>query len=178
MGQKLLMIDGTRNLLPYLRQNKRHHRPSIDRWSQERKCKQNDINMVGMEDTERSLPFTVDWKVAHSKRNLSLFSSCELWYMFNLCFLSRVFNLAIKSHGESPPSFLQSTIYESIIVILSVTCFVPKYYIVFCMIVMFLTLSSEFQSPLKLRRSFCIYVLLHSWRLARCHSDMFMLCAL
>src|ERR1041385_7308008 len=43
---------------------------------------------------------------------------------------------------ESPPSFLQSTHYESIIVILSVTCIVPKYHIVFCMIVMFLTLSS------------------------------------
>ena len=45
---------------------------------------------------------------------------------------------------DSPPSFLPSTNYESIIVILSVTCIVPKYYIVFCMIVMFLTLSSEF----------------------------------
>jgi hypothetical protein len=33
----------------------------------------NNINMVGMEDIERSLPFTVDWKVALSKRNLSLF---------------------------------------------------------------------------------------------------------
>src|SRR3954468_1117815 len=43
---------------------------------------------------------------------------------------------------ESPPSFLQSTNYESIIVILSVTCIVPKYHIVFCMIVMFLTLNS------------------------------------
>ena len=30
-------------------------------------------NMVGMEDIERSLPFTVEWKVALSKRNLSLF---------------------------------------------------------------------------------------------------------
>src|SRR3954467_282243 len=45
---------------------------------------------------------------------------------------------------ESPPSFLQSTNYESIIFILSVTCIVPKYHIVFCMLVMFLTLSSEF----------------------------------
>jgi hypothetical protein len=31
------------------------------------------IYVVGMEDIERSLPFTVDWKVALSKRNLSLF---------------------------------------------------------------------------------------------------------
>src|SRR3954470_6309531 len=45
---------------------------------------------------------------------------------------------------ESPPSFLQSINYESIIVILSVTCIVPKYHIVFCVIVMFLTLSSKF----------------------------------
>src|SRR3954469_26016536 len=50
---------------------------------------------------------------------------------------------------ESPPSFLQSTNYEVIIFILSVTCIVPKYHIVFCMIVMFLTMSSEFWSPLK-----------------------------
>src|ERR1043165_1556378 len=45
---------------------------------------------------------------------------------------------------ESPPSFIQSTNYESIIVILSVTCIVPKYQIVFCTTVMFLTLISEF----------------------------------
>src|SRR4051812_37769390 len=45
---------------------------------------------------------------------------------------------------ESPPSFLQSTNYESIIVVLSVTCILPKYHNVLCMIVMFLTLSSEF----------------------------------
>ena len=103
------------------------------------------INVVGMEDIERPLPFTVDWKVALSKRNLSLFKSCELWYMFSLCFQPRVFNLAIKSHGPRVSTFfLQSTNYESIIVILSVTCIVPKYYIVFCMIVMFLTLSSKF----------------------------------
>src|SRR3954469_12554950 len=36
---------------------------------------------------------------------------------------------------ESPHSFLQSTNYERRIVILSVTCIVPKYHIVFCMIV-------------------------------------------
>ena len=30
-------------------------------------------DIVGMEDIGRSLPFTVDWKVALSKRNLSLF---------------------------------------------------------------------------------------------------------
>src|SRR3954469_6600224 len=45
---------------------------------------------------------------------------------------------------ESPPSFLQTTHYERIIVILSVTCIVPKYHIVFCMIVMFLILTSYF----------------------------------
>src|SRR3954462_3439281 len=38
---------------------------------------------------------------------------------------------------ESQPYFLQSTNYESIIVILSVTCIVPKYHIVSCMLVMF-----------------------------------------
>ena len=75
---------------------------------------------------------------------------------------------AIKSHGSRVSTFLSPKHnYESIIVILSVTCIVPKYHIVFCMIVMFLTLSSYFQSPLKLQRSFCIYVFLHSWRLAR-----------
>ena len=48
-----------------------------DRWSLEQKCKQKSmgtaINMVGMEDIERPLPFIVDWNVALSKRNLSLF---------------------------------------------------------------------------------------------------------
>src|SRR4051812_45820183 len=44
-----------------------------DRWSQEQKCKQKIIKIVGMEDIERSLPFTIDWKVALSKINVSLF---------------------------------------------------------------------------------------------------------
>ena len=65
--------------------------------------------------------------------------------MFSLCFQPQIFNFVIKSHGSRVSTFfLQSTNYESIIVILSVTCIVPKYNIVFCMIVMFLTLSSEF----------------------------------
>ena len=37
------------------------------------KVKEKSINMVGMEDIERSLPFTIDYKVALSKRNLSMF---------------------------------------------------------------------------------------------------------
>ena len=68
MGQMLLMIDGTRKLLPYLRQNKRHHRLSNDRWIREHKCKQKSmgttINVVGMEDIEKPLPLSIDWKVA------------------------------------------------------------------------------------------------------------------
>ena len=52
MGQMLLMIDGVRNKSVSKKYNK---------------------DMVGMEYIERSLPFTVDWKVALSKRNLSLF---------------------------------------------------------------------------------------------------------
>ena len=114
----------------------------------EQKCKQKSmgtINVVGMEDIERPLPFTVDWKVALSK---------EIYLCFKAASSGTCLVFA-SSHGfstlpskatvrESPPSFLQSTNYESIIVILSVTYIVPKYHIVFCMIVMFLTLSSEF----------------------------------
>src|SRR3954468_21835860 len=62
--------------------------------------------------------------------------------MFSLCFQPRVFNLAIKSHGSRVSTFFfQSTRYESIIVILSVMCIVPKYHIVFYMIVILLILK-------------------------------------
>src|SRR3954470_11637164 len=62
--------------------------------------------------------------------------------MFSLCFQPRVFNLAIKSHGSRVSTFfLQSTNYESIIFIPSVMCIVPKYHIVFCMIVILLILK-------------------------------------
>src|ERR1041385_644689 len=75
------------------------------------------------------------------------FQNQELWYMFSLCFQPRVFNLAIKFHGSRVSTFfLQSTNYENIIVILSVMCIVPKYYIVFCMIVVLLILKS-FKTP-------------------------------
>src|SRR3954463_15370448 len=78
-------------------------------------------------------------KLHLSKEFYLCFQNQELWHMFSLCFLSRVFNLAIKSHGSRVSTFfLQSTNYESIIVILSVTCIVPKYYIVFCMLVLLL----------------------------------------
>src|SRR3954465_3298017 len=107
------------------------------------------------------------------------FQNQELWYMFSLCFQPRVFNLAIKIPGSRVSTFfLQSTNYESIIVILSEMCIVPKYYIVFCMIVVLLILKFLALLSFKTRRSFCIYVLLHSWRLARYHSNMFKLCAL
>ena len=69
------------------------------------------INVVGMNDIERPLPFIVDWKVALSKINLS------------------------------PPSFFKAPTIERIVVILSVMCIVPKYHIIFCMIVIFLVLK-------------------------------------
>src|ERR1041385_6655077 len=70
------------------------------------------------------------------------FQNQELWYLFSLCFQPRVFNLAIKIHGSRVSTFfLQSTNYEIIIVILSVMCIVPKYYIVFCMVVVLLILK-------------------------------------
>ena len=132
-----------------------------------------------MEDIERSLPFTVDWKVALSKRNYLCFKAASSSTCLVFASIHRFSTLPSKATvRESPPSFLKSTNYESIIVILSVTCIVPKYHIVFCLIVMFLTLNSQFQSSLKLRRRFFIYVLLHSWRLARYHSSMFRSCAL
>ena len=72
MGQMQLMIDGTRTFLPYLRQNKRHHRPSNDRWIREHKCKHKSmgttINVVGMGDIEKPLPSTIDWTVSLVKK--------------------------------------------------------------------------------------------------------------
>src|SRR3954466_8289664 len=116
------------------------------------------------------------WKILrdlyHSPLTGKLHSQTEIYLCFKAASSGTCLVFA-SNHGfstlpskatvrESPHSFLQSTKYESIIVILSVTCILPKYHIVFCMLVMFLTLSSEFYSPLKLRRSFFIYVLLHS----------------
>src|SRR4051812_20705072 len=102
------------------------------------------INMVGMEIL-RDLNHSLLTGKLHSQ-------------IFYLCFKAASSGTCLvfaSSHGfstlpskatvrESPPSFLQSTNYESIIVILSVTCIVPKYHIVFCMIVVFLTLNSWF----------------------------------
>src|ERR1041385_5798068 len=105
MGQMLLMMDGTRTFLPYLRQNKRHHRPSKDRWIREHKCKQKAwepplIWLVWeiLRDLYRS-PLT--GKLHFSKEFYLCFQIQELWYMFSLRFQPRVFNLAIKSHGFS-----------------------------------------------------------------------------
>ena len=65
--------------------------------------------------------------------------------MFSLCFQPRVFNLAIKSHGSRVSTFFfKAPTIESIIVILSVMCIVPKYHIVFCMIVILLILKYLF----------------------------------
>ena len=62
--------------------------------------------------------------------------------MFSLCFRPWVFNLAIKSHGLRVATFsFKAPTIESIIVILSVMCIVPKYHIVFCMIVILLVLK-------------------------------------
>ena len=98
-----------------------------------------------MEDIGRSLPFTVDWKVALSKEIYLCFIAASSGTCLVLASFHGFSTLPSKAMvQESPPSFLQSTNYESIIVILSVTCIVPKYYIVFCMIVMFLILSTKF----------------------------------
>ena len=74
MGQMLIMIDGTRktpSILEAKIKGTMDHQ-MID-GVRNKSVSKKSINMVGMEDIERSLPFTVDWKVALSKRNLSLF---------------------------------------------------------------------------------------------------------
>src|SRR6187399_1944099 len=48
--------------------------------------------------------------------------------MFSFCFRPRVFNLAIKSHGSRVSTFFKAPTIESMIVILSVMCIVPKYH--------------------------------------------------
>ena len=81
-------------------------------------------------------------KLHFSKMFYLCFQNQELWHMFSLCFLSRVFDLSIKSHGSRvSPSFFKAPSIESIIFILIVTCIVPKYHIVFCMIVILLVLK-------------------------------------
>src|SRR4051812_1930721 len=98
------------------------------------------MNMVGMEDIERSLPLT---RKLHSQKEIYLcFKAVSSGTCLVFASIHGFSTLPSKATvRESPPSFLQITNYESIIVILSVTCIVPKYPIVFCMIVMFLTLN-------------------------------------
>src|SRR3954471_18849318 len=102
-------------------------------------CKQKALIWLAWEilrDLYRS-PLTS--KLHFSKEFYLCFQNQDLWHMFSLCFLSRVFILAIKIHGSRvSPSFFRAPTIESIIVILSVTCIVPKYNIVFCMLVILL----------------------------------------
>src|SRR3954464_8142403 len=48
--------------------------------------------------------------------------------MLCLCFRLRVFNLANKSHGSRVSTFFKAPTIQSMIVILSVMCIVPKYH--------------------------------------------------
>src|SRR3954463_15407644 len=100
---------------------------------------------------------TVDWKVTLSKRYYLCFQNHELRYLFSLCFQPRVFNLAIKSHGSRVSTFFfKAPTIESIIVMLSVMCIVPKYHIVFCMVVILFILKYLFLVSFK-----TLEVLLH-----------------
>src|SRR3954463_15194632 len=76
----------------------------------------------------------------HFSKEFLCFQNQELWHMFSLCFLSRVFNLSIKNprFQNLHLPFSKAPTIESIIFILSATCIVPKYYIVFCMLVILL----------------------------------------
>src|SRR4051794_16494855 len=81
MDQMLLMIDGTRNFLPYLRQNKRYHRSPNDRRIREQKCKQKALIWLAWEmlrDLYHSplTVFKIINKVALLKRNfISVFKT-------------------------------------------------------------------------------------------------------
>ena len=101
--------------------------------------------MVGMEDIEHLYRQPLIGKL-HSQKSFYLcFQNHELWYLFSLCFRPWVFNLAIKGHGSRVSTFFfKAPAIESIIVILSVMCIVPKYDIVFCMIVILLILKYLF----------------------------------
>ena len=115
------------------------------------------INMVGMEDIENLYRQPLTGKLHSQKAFYLCFENHELWYLFSLCFRPRVFNLAIKSHGSRVSTFLfKAPTIESIIVILSVMCIVPKYHIVFCMIVILLILKYLFLVSFK-----TLEVLLH-----------------
>src|SRR3954469_4641769 len=104
-------------------------------------CKQKALIWLAWEILRDLYRSPLTGKLHLSKEFYLCFQNQELWHMFSLCFLSWVFNFAIKSHGSRVSTFLSPKHQLwSIIVILSVTCIVPKYHIVFCMLVMFLTL--------------------------------------
>ena len=79
----------------------------------EQKCKKKSmgttINVVGMDDIERSLLFTVDWKVALSKEIYLYFKAASsgtcLVFDSNHGFSTLPSKATVQ---ESPPSFLQA----------------------------------------------------------------------
>src|SRR4051812_17163825 len=98
--------------------------------------------MVGMEDIENLNHQPLTGKLHSQKAFCLCFQNHELWYMFSVCFRPCVFNLAIKNHGSRVSTlFFKAPTIESIIIILSVMCIVPKYHIVFCTIVILLILK-------------------------------------
>src|SRR4051812_47624503 len=103
------------------------------------------INMVGMEDIENLYRLLLTGKLHSQKHFISIFKTT----------ISGTCLVFASSHGfstlpskatvrESPPSSSKAPTIESIIVILSVMCIVPKYHIVFCMIVILLILKYLF----------------------------------
>src|SRR3954463_8404354 len=100
------------NFLPYLRQNKRYHRPSNYVWKREQKCKQKALIWLAWEILRDLYRSPLTGKLHFSKEFCLCFQNQELWHMFSLCFLSRVFNLAMKNPWfESLTFFLESTNY-------------------------------------------------------------------
>src|SRR3954469_25677014 len=115
-------------------------------------CKQKALIWLAWEILRDLYRSPLTGKLHFSKEFYLYFQNQELWYLFSPCFQPRVFNLAIKKpRFESLPSFFKAPTIESIIVILSVTCIVPKYHIVFCMIVILLVLKflvlASFKTP-------------------------------
>ena len=69
------------------------------------------IYMVGMEDIGRSLPFTVDWKVASSKRNLSQLKNRDKFLFESATFQSTVNGKDLPISSMPTISFYSSFLF-------------------------------------------------------------------
>src|ERR1041385_7728388 len=105
-------------------------------------CKQNALIWLAWEILRDLYRSPLTGKLHFSKNFISVFKTKSSGTCLVFASNHEFSTLPSKSHGSRvSPSFFKAPTIESIIDILSVTCIVPNYHIVFCMIVILLVLK-------------------------------------